>query len=228
MQQYSFSQDWFAGHIPLFNQFLDHLKDRPCRLLEIGSFEGRSATWLIDNIATHPSADIVAIDMCENPQLRRNLAETGQAAKVTLHFGKSGEVLRTLPFDTYDFAYIDGCHWTVETLEDAVLTFPLMKAGGVIAFDDYRWDNPRYNEQGRPKEAIDAFLAIYADQIELLHRGYQVWVRKKLPHEVTHRKRPSLHFVESKWLRQPRKQIVKLWAHARKSNKVAPHEQQQP
>lgn len=206
--RYEFSNNWFSGNIPLFARFLAGLKDRPCRLLEIGSYEGRSATWLIDHIATHPSAVIDAVDACEHRKLRRNLAATGHADKVRFHLGLSAVVLRTLPVDSYNFAYIDGCHWTVNVLEDAVHAFRLVKAGGIMAFDDYSWDDPLQNQEGRPKEAIDAFLSIYRDQIELLHRDNQVWIRKKLPGEIVHRKPPPLK--GPRWLRHPRKQFVAL------------------
>jgi len=38
---YEFSDDWFRANVWLFERFLGELKDRPCRLLEIGSSEGR-------------------------------------------------------------------------------------------------------------------------------------------------------------------------------------------
>jgi hypothetical protein len=172
-----FTHDWFSGSIPLFEQFLGGLKGRPCRLLEIGTLEGRSAIWMAENIATHRSASVETVDAYENPKLRRNLAAAN--GKVTFHLGLSAEVLRTLPFDTYDFVYIDGCHWTINVLEDAVLAFRLLKVGGVMGFDDYLWDDPKWNQEGRPKEAIDAFLAIYSAKIEVLHRDSQVWIRKR-------------------------------------------------
>ena len=75
--------------------------------------------------------------------------------------------------------YVDGCHWTANVLEDAVLAFRLLKPSAVMAFDDYLWDDPGHNQEGRPKAAIDVFLSIDAQKIELLHRDYQVWVRKK-------------------------------------------------
>ena len=216
--RYDFSQDWFTDRIPQFERFLQHLKGTPCRLLEVGSHEGRATTWLVENIATHPSAVIDTIDLHEHPTFRANIAATGSAQKVHLHLGSSARMLRALPFDAFDFAYIDGCHWTVETLEDAVLAFPLVRAGGIIAFDDYLWDDASPEQQCRPKEAIDAFLAVYGDKIELLHRRYQVWVRTKLPSQITYRKRPSLrrnrpspYSIQSKWLRHPRKQFAAVW-----------------
>ena len=175
---YDFSADSFSQNIPQFERFLGELKHTPCRLLEIGAHEGRSATWLIDNIATHPSATVDTIDAYEKPRLQHNLAATGHREKVTFHAGFSAVVLPTLPLDSYDFAYIDGNHWAVNVLEDAVLSFRLVKVGGIMAFDDYLWDDPEWNHEGRPKEAIDAFLTIYSMQIEILYRGYQVWIRK--------------------------------------------------
>jgi predicted O-methyltransferase YrrM len=196
---YDFSKDRFTGNIPLFGQYLARLKDRPCRLLEVGSYEGRSAVWMIDNVATHDDARIDTVDLRDDPRLRRNLAATGHPDKATVHIGPSGAVLRTLPFDSYDFAYIDGCHWTMEVLEDAVLAFRLVKPGGIMALDDYLWDDPEYNQEGRPKEAIDAFLTIYADKIDVFHKHHQVWLRKKLPNEIVIRKRPPF------WFRHPRR-----------------------
>ncbi len=171
-----FTHDWFSPSIPLFERLLDGLKGRPCRLLEIGAPEGRSAVWMAENIATHRLSSVETIDAYENPKLRRNLAIAN--GKVTFHLGLSAEVLRTLPFDAYDFIYIDGCHWTINVLEDAVLAFRLLKQGGIMAFDDYLLDDPKWNQEGRPKEAVDAFLAIYSGKIEVLQREYQVWIRK--------------------------------------------------
>jgi hypothetical protein len=212
--RYDFSADWFSNNIPSFERFLGSLKDHPCRLLEIGSYEGRSAAWMIENVATHPDSVIETIDADENWRLQANLAATGHPNRIKFHLGLSAVVLRALPLESYDFAYIDGCHWTVNVLEDAVHTFGLLKPGGIMAFDDYFWDNPDLNQEGRPKEAIDAFLAIYADKIELLDCNYQVWVRKKVPGEITATPLPPLPVTGKPrsrfalWFRQPRKMFL--------------------
>src|SRR5260370_17935010 len=124
-----FTQDWFSPSIPLFERFLGGLKGRPCRLLEIGTLEGRSALWMAENIATHRLSSVETIDAYESPKLRGNLAVAD--GKVTFHPGLSAEVLRNLPFAAYDSVYIDGCHWIINVLEDALLAFRLLKQGGI-------------------------------------------------------------------------------------------------
>ena len=147
-------------------------------MLEIGTFEGLSTTWLLTNIATHPLAKIDAIDIVEQEVLRSNLAVSGSPHKTSVHIGKSFDILRTLPLQSYDFAYVDGSHATIQVLEDAVLCFRLVKKGGILAFDDYLWSNPKFSQGGTPKPAIDAFLDLYAKRIAILHKDWQVWVQK--------------------------------------------------
>lgn len=175
---YHFEYDWFSPNIGVFEKHLARLKRTPCQVLEIGTHEGRSTTWMLENILTHPDARIVAVDLLQQPNLWDNLIESGHPAKVELRIGVSRDILPTLPASAFDFAYIDGSHWPCDVLEDAVLTFRRMKGGGIMAFDDYLWDAPAFNEHGTPKVAVDAFLACYAHKLELLEQGYQVWVRK--------------------------------------------------
>jgi predicted O-methyltransferase YrrM len=177
---YDFSNEWFACHVPQFERLLAPLAGQPCRLLEIGSFEGRSATWLLDNIATHPSSRLDIIDVVEHPRLRKNLAASSRPDAATVSIGASAGVLRTLPVDSFDFIYIDGSHTGPDVLDDAVNAFRLLKTGGVMAFDDYLMEATG-NERTGIEIAIDAFLIVYAGEIEILHHDYQVWLRKTPP-----------------------------------------------
>ncbi|WP_337659937.1 class I SAM-dependent methyltransferase [Anderseniella sp. Alg231-50] len=173
-----FQEDWFSENEESFEQLLGDLAGQPCQLLEIGTHEGRCAVWLLENIATHPGARLDSIDVELQPSFWSNIQSTGARDKVTLHLDISARVLRKLPLWAFDFAYIDGSHWTIDVLEDAVLVFRLVKPGGIIAFDDYEWDDPEFNEHGVPKPAIDAFLNLYREKLEILTIGSQVWVKK--------------------------------------------------
>ena len=47
-----------------------------------------------------------------------------------------------------------------------------------MAFDDYLWGDAR-DILHRPKLAVDAFSSIFAEELEVIHTGYQFIVRKK-------------------------------------------------
>lgn len=175
---HSFSFDWFTAHIPQFQRHLSHLRDTPCLAVEVGAHEGRSTTWLLDNVLTHEGARIVSIDWVLQPAFWSNIEASHGLEKTQFILGLSGEVLRTLPLGTADFVYIDGSHRTPDVLEDAVLAFRLLKRDGIMAFDDYHWNDPRFEHEGFPKPAIDCFLNAYKLRIQVLEKTYQVWIRR--------------------------------------------------
>lgn len=187
---YQFTADWFSHNIPIWEQLLAHLKGKPeLRVLEIGSYQGRSTVWLLENVLTHASATIDCVDTFEGsvehtPEQKQGLLELftyntrSFGDKVRVHQGRSCDVLRAMqPTETYDFIYVDGDHTASAVLEDAVLSLPLLKKGGLMIFDDYEWTGmPRMID--RPQVAINAFTTIYADKLRLVHRGYQLAVQK--------------------------------------------------
>jgi predicted O-methyltransferase YrrM len=175
---YHFEFDWSSCNIDRFKYFLGSLQGRDCSLLEIGTFEGRSATWLPENVAVTPGSHLHCVDIFEQPVLRSNIKLAGGSKRTTIHIGKSRDILRKLPDRSFDFIYIDGGHSQIEVIEDAVLSFFLAKPGGIIAFDDYFWNEPTTPTDGSPKISIDAFTNIYRQRIEILEYGYQVWIKK--------------------------------------------------
>jgi hypothetical protein len=62
-------------------------------------------------------------------------------------------------------------------LEDAVLSFRLLRRGGIMGFDDFKWKDQAFPD-ATPKLAINAFLRIYGRKITVLMKSYQVWIRK--------------------------------------------------
>ena len=174
----NYTADYFSKNIGRFSKFLQHLDAGPCHLLEIGCFEGRSTRWLLDHIAVHPESTVSCVDIYWQPLFLSNMK--GQF-KVNLHEGPSRAILPTLPRQHFDFIYVDGSHETIDVLEDAVLSFRLLKTGGILGFDDYRWKNKeRGQKRNVPKPAIDAFRKIYKRKIDALTTfgSYQYWARK--------------------------------------------------
>jgi tetratricopeptide (TPR) repeat protein/predicted O-methyltransferase YrrM len=180
-KNYQFTEDWFSHNLPIWEKHLHHLAGLPdIQIVEIGSFQGMSACWFLDKILTHPTARLTCIDPSFHPQFDGNLQKTGASEKVTKLVGQSHAVLPSLPPGFADVVYIDGCHLADYVYHDAAQAWRLLKIGGLIIFDDYEWTDPNYPDQD-PKLAIDKFVTLVQSQIELLHKDYQVIIKRLLP-----------------------------------------------
>ena len=178
-RNYQFHYDWFTHNIIVWQQQLQSLADNSVKVLEIGSFEGMATCWLLDYVLTHPEAQITCIDIYFQNNFESNIAQTQDKHKVTKLCGNSHQILPTLPPNTYDLLYIDGSHLADDVKQDAILSWDLLKVGGIVIFDDYLLDTPELPEQN-PKIGIDAFLATISNCYEILHQAYQLIIKKKL------------------------------------------------
>lgn len=196
MMDYEFTEDWFSENNPekvvrQFDEFLSEFKDKPCMFLEIGSFEGMSTIWMLENILTEESSQIFCIDAWAEwtgdafVRFVSNINKTGLKDKVHIVKGDSSEELRIFPKEHFDFIYVDGNHDEKAVIKDAIGSFRILKKGGIIAFDDYLLGISYPNSpgskamNGSTKKAIDYFLDVFQDELEIIHKDYQVWIRKK-------------------------------------------------
>ncbi|CAN5298386.1 hypothetical protein BH24PSE2_BH24PSE2_13130 [soil metagenome] len=187
---YVFTADYISRRTAVWQQHLAQFAGKAhVRLLEVGSFEGRSAIWFLENVLTHPTASMTCVDpfvwQGREPRFDHNIEVSGLADKVTKIKARSEEILGTLEEHSFDIAYIDGSHLAPNVMLDAMLTWMLLKPGGILLFDDYCWQPDRPLHE-RPKMAIDAFLKVLETQLEILHVGYQVIVKKS-----AHNREPS-------------------------------------
>jgi predicted O-methyltransferase YrrM len=180
--------DWFSQNVPVWNAAMEDYKGRPeLQYLEIGCFEGRSAVWMLENVLTDPTSNLTCVDPYQEhigeavkQRFLSNVAKAGAADRFQLVQGFSQEKLRELPLDKFDIIYIDGDHRAAPVLEDAVLSWRLLKVGGLMIFDDYRWEVERQPPAERPLMAIDFFTETFKDRVEIVHRDYQLILRKTL------------------------------------------------
>ncbi|MCG3177002.1 MAG: hypothetical protein MOGMAGMI_01966 [Candidatus Omnitrophica bacterium] len=212
----TFKRDWFTRAIPLFESLLSPLAGRPgLRALEIGSFEGRSAYWLLDNILTAPDAELYCLDVWDghgDSRYRNQNSElyVGDSFRTFWEnilghptFGMKVRPRRGLSFDSlasiaamkgigraieFDFIYVDGSHQGTDVLADAVLSWRLLKKGGIIIFDDYDYELAKRYPSGEghrltamePAIALNGFLATHGKELTILHREYQLALRKEI------------------------------------------------
>ncbi len=175
-----FTADWFSSHTSLWTRWLGPWTGQPLRALEVGSFEGRSAVWLLQNILTHPQSQLTCVDRWEDPEVQRrfrsNIAEAGRRESVVESVGDSSVALRRVP-GPFQLIYIDGSHEARDVLVDAALCWSQLQPGGILIFDDYGWNGA---VEFPPRRAIDLFLQLWMTQIEVLHKGYQVFIRRRV------------------------------------------------
>ena len=57
-----YTNDWFDHQLRYFNSILQEFKGRDVKFLEVGSWEGRSTCWMLDNILTSKDSSITCID----------------------------------------------------------------------------------------------------------------------------------------------------------------------
>lgn len=186
----NFTNTWFDIAKPLFTQLLSQI--RITKALEIGSYEGASTCWLLQNHLKDSNSKITCLDSweggAEHSDIDMNAVYTRFLSNVK-DFEDKVEILKGYSFDIlvslqdrnsyYDFIYVDGGHTAKDVIGDAVLSFPLLKSGGIMAFDDYVWGYGKLPNADVPKHSIDLFLEAYSSEIEVMHIGHQVWIKKK-------------------------------------------------
>lgn len=186
--------NWFRLYAEgYFRDLLQEFKDKPnLAFLQIGAFTGDASVWLANNILTDKSSILIDVDTWQgsDEEVHHNM-DFSDVERVYDHRTMTMEnVIKVKMTSTeflitsddkeyYDFIYIDGDHTADAVFKDASLSWRALKPGGIMAFDDYEWE-PQLPMHLRPQPAIDLFLTLMKDHIDLIRTGPQIWIRKRL------------------------------------------------
>lgn len=176
-----FTSNWVEWKLGLWKTLAARVTARAPRILEVGSWEGRSAiTWL--NLL--PESRITCIDHWHNmghheARFSKNVAEYGSRVRKIRAPSREGLERLLSERQGFDLIYIDGDHTRDATLRDSVLAWPMLRRNGVWLWDDYLWETHLPSKE-RPAEAIDWFIADHRNDLEIVHRGFQVAGVKKV------------------------------------------------
>ena len=187
---YQYTRDWFSANIPFWERLLPNPKQQA---LEIGSYEGRSACWLLQN-ALNTDGTLVCVDAwgveryMDNPMEgvyerfinNIELARTETQSVIAMQKNSVdalAELLVTGSRNRFDFIYIDGAHRAVDTLTDACMAFQLLAPEGIMVFDDYFIGSVCGTTVDK-KNAVDAFVNCFKDFCSVVMNNKQVGVKK--------------------------------------------------
>ena len=187
----NFTQDWFTMHIPTWEPLVRELEGRRSRILELGSFEGLSACFVLWRL---PDAHVTCIDtfsgLPEHPAygIETSRLEDVFDDNVALLDGSRVRKLRgttrsVLPDlvdggETFDLVYVDASHRVLDVLVDAALSWRLLAPSGIAIFDDYGSVPLGKDPMHHPTPAIDAFLEVVAREVEIVDDRRQLVARK--------------------------------------------------
>ena len=204
-EQPVFSADWFESMAkPVWEMLIPGLP--ATRVLEVGSYEGASACYLITRLGAKAPLEIHCVDpwgesadfeggdvdMQEvEARFRRNTAllvgRSPNPVTLEVHKHNSDIVLAQLLTQKgkgyFDLVYIDGSHRAPDVLADAVLGFQLLRPRGIMVFDDYLWrggEADSGNPAHCPKLAIDAFVNCNHNKLRIISAPlYQLFLQKR-------------------------------------------------
>lgn len=183
---YNYIVDWSKASTKNIKHIFERYVRTPSVTMEVGVFEGRTTFWMVDtypsitkHVAIDPfrgnyEVDETILDMVKD-RFIDNLNECPNKTKIEFYENKSINVLPTLT-EQFDFIYIDGDHTSSSVLEDLVLSFHLLKTGGVLLLDDAtRWKYTKHSTNEKsgdpslsPRLAIDSFIHCNWNRIEVL------------------------------------------------------------
>jgi predicted O-methyltransferase YrrM len=162
-------------------------------LLQLGVYTGDASLWMLENLGdveltdvdtwkgsneeAHKSLDFddiynVYIDRISKYRKQVDIRRCTTTDFLLAQYGCDRPLGQH-----WDFIYIDADHTAVGVLMDAELSWPLLKSGGIMAFDDYTW-GPDMPPEITPTLGIDLFLERHTKEYDTLIINAQVWIRK--------------------------------------------------
>ena len=216
--RFTFQRSWFDECVrPDWETFTEPIRGTKLNILEVGSFEGGSTTWILDHLMTHPESRMTAIDTFEGSmehrgsdevhtydvsllesRFRSNVSKCQQVNKLRVMKAKSNDALLDLRREgaRFDFIYIDASHVAIDVLHDAVLCWPMLDVHGTMVFDDVAWKG--YMEDCyNPRIAVKSFVQCATQEIQPMETEWQMWLTK-VPNRIpaTPNPDPALYYRE--------------------------------
>lgn len=147
--------------------------------LEVGCWKGETTVWFLEHGIKHMAVVdtfLGGAELGSPDNLRAEFDRTTQewSSRINVWEGKSELLLPRFLCEgwQFDFIYVDGSHVSRDVLFDAVLCWRLLRAGGVIVFDDY------LHFTGGVSLAVNAFYQTHKDDVKVLRQDRQISFQK--------------------------------------------------
>ena len=175
-----------------FEKYLNIYKDKEnLNFLQIGVYKGDASVWLVENVLTKSTSTLTDIDtwLGSNEPIHKAFnwdnIENIYDNKIKNYKNIIKNKIDSTTFfkkrnnNIYDFIYVDSDNNPLAVYNDCFNSWKLLKNGGVMAINDYRWIPESGDLFQSPMVGIDLFLNDINNKYELVEKSYQVWIKKK-------------------------------------------------
>lgn len=192
----TYTYDSFSRHIPVWEEhFLknaEHIKKSKAYVLDIGSGEGASTLWFLNNIALGQYSRVYSCDQWNQKEteikFNNNIAEDPCSHKViklkgpAIHeLNKIAIGLQTSSFQKFNVIYINCTTQSLEALTIMLNAFYLLKDDGIMIINNANAKHTINLLGGQAihyKEAVNTFLRLTVMRTEVLHHENQLIIKK--------------------------------------------------
>ena len=182
---YNENEKWFCNNLNYLNNYFNKI-DNIEKILEIGSYEGRSAIFFLK---TFPFSKISCIDTWrgsdEHSNYNFNIIEQN-FDKNTFFYQKNKRLKKIKDTsnnffkknsENFDLIYVDGDHASEQVSLDIINSWKILNKGGFLILDDYLWWY--YKELDKnPSSPINNFITNNLSEISFLKVWQQVIIKK--------------------------------------------------
>jgi predicted O-methyltransferase YrrM len=187
MDNYKYTKTWFLSS-ELKQKMTSYCDAHAVNhILEIGCFEGLSSVYFADTFLDIDNSSLTCVDPFltisnndhsqfltnrEEENFDFNLSVCKHTDKITIHKITSDQFFEQNQ-RTFNFIYIDGCHEPDFIQRDMANAFKVLEKNGIMWMDDYGG-----GDGIQIKRTMNGFLDKYSGQYALIHKGYQLAIKK--------------------------------------------------
>ena len=184
--------DFFSQNTFDWVNILYEFKEKDFKYLEIGSFEGNSALFVLEN---YKNSFVYCVDswiQFYKKDGRNEGYEDKSIKKIEDNFDENlssykdrfkkykmkSDIFFNNNKDFFDVTYVDGSHLGEDVIKDCRGAWTNLKKNGILILDDYFWQN--YNKiKDNPAYAINNFLKEISDEYKIIRLSkFQLFLRK--------------------------------------------------
>lgn len=166
MTDFKFTTQWFEatalGYWAVLQTYVNNKFGNNANCLDVGTYEGRSAVWMAENLIGTDGELHIVDPMKGNyvTNLEHNLKLIERQFRVITHAGDSVIELPKLLSgrgEFFHFIYIDAGKTATDNCLNALLCERLLVVGGLLIIDDYLWSDGSSDIRRSPKFGIDVY-----------------------------------------------------------------------